>query len=112
MEQSHRHQAFRTQRDVTGTPGEGGRATGSRHLAGTTAGTAAATLPRGHTSQSRPDQHSLVEQHSPGLLAGKKMLLLIGDGPISAVTEAPRLGFLSLTPFRPGRGYGAGPDAV
>ena len=101
-----------TQRDVTGTPGEGGRAVGSRHLASTTAGTAAATPPRGHTSHSRPDWHSLVEQHSPGLLAGKKMSLLIGDGPISAVTEAPRLGFLSLTPFRPGRGYGAGPDAV
>ena len=44
---------------------------------------------------------TLVEQHSPGLLAGKKMSLLIGDGPISAVTEAPRLGFLSLTPSWP-----------
>ncbi len=85
---------------------------GSRHLASTTAGTAAATPPRGHTSHSRPDWHSLVEQHSPGLLACKKMLLLIGDGPISAVAEAPRLDFLSLTAFRPGRGYGACPAAV
>ena len=106
MEQSHRHQAFGTQRDVTGTPGEGGRAVRSRHLASTTAGTAAATPPRGHTSHSRPDWHSLVEQHSPGLLAGKKMLLPV------AVTEAPRPDYLSLTPFRPGRGYGAGPAAV
>ena len=85
---------------------------GSRLLACTTAGTTAATPPRGHTSHSRPGWHSLVEQHSPGLLAGKKMSLLIGDGPISAVTEAPRLGFLSLTPFRPGREYRAGPDAM
>ena len=40
------------------------------------------------------------------------MLLPIGGGPISAVTDAPRLDFLSFTPCRPGRGYGAGPAAV
>ena len=51
-----------------------------------------------HKSHSRPDWHSLVEQHSLGLLAGKKMGLLIGDGPNSAVTDAQRLDFLSLTP--------------
>ena len=41
---------------------------------------------------------TLVEQHSPGLLAGKKKLLPIGGGPISAVTEAPRLDYFSLPP--------------
>ena len=45
-EQPHRHQAFGTQREVTGTPGEGGRAVGSRHLASTMAGTTALTLPK------------------------------------------------------------------
>ena len=59
----------------------------------------------------RPDRPSLVEQHSPGLLADQKMLLLIGGDPLSAVTEAPRLDCFSLTPSRPGRGYGAGPAA-
>ena len=49
----------------------------------------------------------------PGLLADQKMLLPVGGGPISAVTEAPRLDYLSRS-SRPtiGRGYGAGPAAV
>ena len=67
----------------------------SRHLASTTARTAASTPPRGHTSHGRPDWHSLVEQHSPGLLADQKMSLPVGGRPISAVTEAPRLDYLS-----------------
>ena len=41
---------------------------------------------------------TLVEQHSPGLLADKKKLLPVGGGPISAVTEAPRLDYFSLSP--------------
>ena len=55
-----------------------------------------------------------VEQHSPGLLADQKMLLLVGDGPYSffkGEPKAPRLD-LSLSPRpRPGRGNGAGPAA-
>ena len=62
----------------------------------------------------RPDRPSLVEQHSPGLLADQKMSLLVGDGPRSFFKgdeKAPRLD-LSLTPSRPGRGNGAGPAAA
>ncbi len=64
------------------------------------------------TSHSRLDWPTLVEQHSPGLLADQKMSLPVGGGPISAVTEAPGLDFSLSPPFRPGRGYGAGPAAL
>ena len=40
---------------------------------------------------------TLVEQHSPGLLADKKMSLPVGDGPISGVNKDPETG-LSLSP--------------
>ena len=41
------------------------------------------------------------------------MSLSVGGGPISAVTEAPRLDYLCRSPpSRPDRGYGAGPAAV
>ena len=54
----------------------------------------------------------IVERHSPGLLAGKNMILPVGGGPFSGVTEAPRLDLFLTPPSRPGRGYGAGPAAV
>ena len=66
-----------------------------------------------HTRHNRPDWPTLVEQHSPGLLADQNMSLPVGGGPISAVTEAPRLDYFSRhPPSRPGRGYGAGPAAL
>ena len=46
----------------------------------------------------RPDRPSLVEQHSPGLLADQKKKLPVGGDPLSAVTEAPSVDLLSLTP--------------
>ena len=55
--------------------------------------------PRGHILREYdcPGWHPLVEQHSPGLLTDQNMLLPIGGGPISGVTEARRLDH-SLTP--------------
>ena len=53
-----------------------------------------------------------VVGHSPGLLPDQKMLRARSrDGPVSGVTEAPGADYLSLTPSRPGRGYGPGPAA-
>ena len=55
----------------------------------------------------------LVVGHSPGLLPDKKRSCTRSrDGPNPGVTEAPGQDYLSLTPSRPGRGYGAGPAAV
>ena len=50
--------------------------------------------------------------HSPGLLPDKRSYTRSRDGPNLGVTEAPGQDYLSLTPSRPGRGYGAGPAAV
>ena len=79
-------------------PRAGRRVTGSSHLTSAMPGTVAATRPRRDAiawAGATP-----VEQHSPGLLADQKMLLLVGDGPYSffkGEPKTPRLD-LSLSP--------------
>ena len=82
-----------SQREETGGPGGGCRAAGSSHLASQTTGNAVTTHPMWDTTAGMGT--TLVVQHSPGLLADQKMSLPVGGGPISAVTEAPRLDYLS-----------------
>ena len=56
---------------------------------------------------------TLVEQHSPGLLADKEKVAPDWWRSYLGSDRGPETGlFLSLTPSRPGRGYGAGPAAV